>query len=155
MNKLKCFYCGNEDTKVVDSRPSEDGKSIRRRRECLHCTKRFTTYESVEITPVLVIKRDGQREPFDRQKIKKGILLAVEKSEVSIDSIDKMVENIHKRIANSLMQEIKSDKIGEYVLDELKDVSDVAYVRFASVYREFKDIESFMEELKSLMKDKK
>ena len=152
---MKCFYCGNEDTKVVDSRPSEDGKSIRRRRECLHCTKRFTTYESVEITPVLVIKRDGQREPFDRQKIKKGILLAVEKSEVSIDSIDKMVENIHKRIANSLMQEIKSDKIGEYVLDELKDVSDVAYVRFASVYREFKDIESFMEELKSLMKDKK
>ena len=151
---MKCFYCGHEDTKVVDSRPSEDGKSIRRRRECLECTKRFTTYESVEIMPVLVMKSDGRREPFDRLKIKKGILLAVEKIGISLELIDKMVDNIHKKIANSLIQEISSDKIGDYVLAELRNVSAVAYIRFASVYRKFTDVESFMEELKSLPKDK-
>ncbi len=151
---MKCFYCGHEDTKVVDSRPSEDGKSIRRRRECLECTKRFTTYESVEIMPVLVMKSDGRREPFDRVKIKKGILLAVEKIGISLELIDKMVDSIHKKIANSLIQEISSDKIGDYVLAELRNVSAVAYIRFASVYRKFTDVESFMEELKSLPKDK-
>ncbi|MEG1519633.1 MAG: transcriptional regulator NrdR [Clostridia bacterium] len=151
---MKCCYCGFEDTKVVDSRPSEDGTSIRRRRECLSCGKRFTTYESVEISPILVVKRDGRRELFDDSKLKRGIIKSCEKCNVSMQKIDEMVENIKKIISNSLSQEVTSREIGAYVMDELKKVNDVAYVRFASVYREFKDISSFMEELQKMIKDK-
>ena len=147
---MKCIYCGFNDSKVLDSRETDDGNSIRRRRECLGCGKRFTTYETVETTPILVIKSNGTRQPFNLEKIKTGMIKACEKRPVSMQKIDEMASNIEKRIYNNLDQEISSKQIGEMVMDELKAVDDVAYVRFASVYRQFKDVGTFIEFLKKI-----
>ncbi len=147
---MKCIFCGYEDSKVVDSRSSEDGNSIRRRRECLKCAKRFTTYEMVESTPVLVIKNDGSRQAFDAQKIKRGIIKSCEKRPVSMSQIDELVRDIEKQINNSLLQEIKSSEIGEMVMDRLKKLDEISYVRFAAVYRKFKDITTFINFLNSV-----
>ncbi len=152
---MKCLYCGCEDSKVIDSRSADEGRTIRRRRECVQCGKRFTTYETIEDTPVLVIKSSGLRQAYDPQKIKNGIIKSCEKRPVSLNAIDDIVSNITKQIYNSMEQEISSKKIGEMVMEELKKVDEVAYVRYASVYRSFKDIPSFMEELKKLMENKK
>ena len=147
---MKCIFCGYEDSKVVDSRSSEDGNSIRRRRECLKCAKRFTTYEMVESTPVLIIKNDGSRQAFDAQKIKRGIIKSCEKRPVSMSQIDELVRDIEKQINNSLLQEIKSSEIGEMVMDRLKKLDEISYVRFAAVYRKFKDITTFINFLNSV-----
>lgn len=152
---MKCCFCGKENTKVIDSRPSEDGSSIRRRRECLSCGRRFTTYESIETTPILVIKRDGRREQFDSAKLKRGIVKACEKCPVSMAEIDGAVDSVKKGISNLLEPEVDSSLIGELVMKELKKTNEVAYIRFAAVYREFKDIESFMNELEKMLKEKK
>lgn len=151
---MKCIYCGCEDSKVIDSRSADEGRTIRRRRECIQCGKRFTTYETIEDTPVLVIKASGMRQAYDPQKIKNGIIKSCEKRPVTLNVIDDMVTTITKQIYNSMEQEISSKKIGEMVMQELKKVDEVAYVRYASVYRSFKDIPSFMEELKKLMENK-
>ena len=141
---MKCIYCGFEDSKVLDSRSTDDSNAIRRRRECLKCGKRFTTYETVETVPILVIKKDGSRQPFNLEKIKVGMIKACEKRPVSIAQIDEMAEDIEKKIQNSLKQEISSQEIGEMIMEKLKNVDDIAYVRFASVYRQFKDVTSFI-----------
>ena len=141
---MKCVYCGFEDSKVLDSRSTDDSNAIRRRRECLKCGKRFTTYETVETVPILVIKKDGSRQPFNLEKIKVGMIKACEKRPVSIAQIDEMAEDIEKKIQNSLKQEISSQEIGEMIMEKLKSVDDIAYVRFASVYRQFKDVTSFI-----------
>ncbi len=148
---MKCMYCDNIESKVVDSRPVDDGAAIRRRRECLNCGKRFTTYEKVESLPVFVIKKDGKRESFDIEKIKKGILTACEKREVSYDSIEDLINRIEREIYNTPKNEVTSHEIGEIVMSGLKDLDEVAYVRFASVYRQFKDINTFKEELNKLL----
>ena len=152
---MKCIFCGNTDSKVVDSRVSEDGTSIRRRRECIACGKRFTTYEKVESTPILVIKNNGNRQMFDPSKVKAGIIKACEKRPVPIAAIDKLVEDIERRVHNTLAQEVTSKDIGNMVMEGLKGLDDVAYVRFASVHREFKDINILLEEIEQLVKDKK
>lgn len=152
--QMKCPYCGNPDTRVIDSRPAEDGSSIRRRRSCDTCGKRFTTYEKVETIPLIVIKKDNNREQYDRGKIEKGILQACYKRPVPAEVIRKTVEQIETEIFNREEKEIPSKVIGEIVMHTLKDLDEVAYVRFASVYREFKDVNTFMEELKSIL-DKK
>ena len=152
---MRCIFCGYEDSKVIDSRSAEEGRTIRRRRECSSCGKRFTTYETIEDTPVLVIKSNGARQTFDPQKIKNGIIKSCEKRPVSLTAIDQMVDTVTKKVYNSMEQEISSKKIGEMVMEELKKVDEVAYVRYASVYRSFKDIPSFMEELQKLMENKK
>lgn len=151
---MKCPFCGYMETKVLDSRPTEDNTSIRRRRECLSCQKRFTTYENVEDIPVYVIKKDGTREPFNKRKILNGILKSCEKRAISLVEIEALVDNIEKHIYNTMEQEIESSLIGELVMQRLKDLDDVAYVRFASVYRQFKDINTFMDELTKLLKEK-
>ncbi len=140
---MKCIYCGCEESKVLDSRSTDENNSIRRRRECLNCGRRFTTYESIEITPILVVKNDGSRQSFDINKIKNGLIKACEKRPISLSQIEKMAGDIEKDIQNNFQQEIASSKIGELVMDKLKEVDEIAYVRFASVYRQFKDIESF------------
>ncbi len=140
------------DSKVVDSRSSEDGSSIRRRRECMQCGKRFTTYETIETATVLVVKSDGMRQAFDSNKIKAGIIKACEKRPVPMQKIDQLVDSIRKRVYNNLDQEITSKAIGEMVMEGLKEIDEVAYVRFASVYRSFKDISSFMNELEKMIK---
>ncbi len=140
---MKCIYCGCEENKVLDSRNSDETNSIRRRRECINCGKRFTTYETIETTPILVVKNDGSRQAFDANKIKKGLIIACEKRPVSAVQIDNMVANIEKNIQNRLLQEVKSSEIGEMVMEQLKKIDDVAYVRFASVYRKFTDLTSF------------
>ena len=152
--QMKCPYCGNPDTRVIDCRPAEDGSSIRRRRSCDTCGKRFTTYEKVETIPLIVIKKDNNREQYDRGKIEKGILQACYKRPVPAEVIRKTVEQIETEIFNREEKEIPSKVIGEIVMHKLKDLDEVAYVRFASVYREFKDVNTFMEELKSIL-DKK
>ena len=149
--QMKCPYCGNPDTRVIDSRPAEDGSSIRRRRSCDTCGKRFTTYEKVETIPLIVIKKDNNREQYDRGKIEKGILQACYKRPVPAEVIRKTVEQIETEIFNREEKEIPSKVIGEIVMHKLKDLDEVAYVRFASVYREFKDVNTFMEELKSIL----
>ncbi len=151
---MKCLYCGCEDSKVIDSRSADEGRTIRRRRECVQCGKRFTTYETIEDTPVLVVKASGLRQAYDPQKIKNGIIKSCEKRPVSLNAIDDIVATITKQIYNSMEQEISSKKIGEMVMEELKKIDEVAYVRYASVYRSFKDIPSFMEELQKLMENK-
>ena len=138
---MKCGYCGFLDSKVVDSRQNEEGTSIRRRRECMKCGKRFTTYETIELTPVMVVKKNGARQQFSTAKLKAGILRACEKRPVPMMRIDKLVEDIERKIQNNLNDEITSAQIGEYVMEGLKSIDEVAYVRFAAVYREFKDIE--------------
>lgn len=147
---MKCIFCGSEESKVLDSRNSDETNSIRRRRECLNCGRRFTTYETVEMTPILVIKTDGSRQSFDANKLKNGIIKACEKRPVSMGQIDTIVANIEKTIQNKLSQEIRSSEIGEMVMDALKDLDEVAYVRFASVYRHFKDVDSFKKLLENM-----
>lgn len=149
---MKCIYCGFKESKVIDSRATEDGETIRRRRECIGCGKRFTTYETIELTPILVIKSNGTRQSFDENKIKSGIIKACEKRPVPMVKIDKIVEDIKKQIYNSMEQEVSSKKIGELVMNALMELDEVAYVRFASVYRSFKDVSSFMKELEMLTK---
>ena len=151
---MKCMYCGYTESKVLDSRPTDEGNSIRRRRECTGCGRRFTTYETIEITPVLVVKSDGNRQSFDKGKIKRGIVKACEKRPVPIEKIDALADEIAKKVYNSMEQEISSKSIGEMVMDGLKELDEVAYVRYASVYRSFKDISSFMKELQRMMETK-
>lgn len=151
---MKCPYCGYEESKVIDSRPADEGERIRRRRECLKCGKRFTTHEVIETVPIVVVKRDKSREVFDRNKLTAGILRACEKRPVSIEQIEKMVDNIEAQLQSSLDREVTSMTIGELTMDELKNIDEVAYVRFASVYRQFKDINTFMEELNKLLSEK-
>lgn len=149
---MKCIYCGCMDSRVVDSRQNEDGTSIRRRRECESCGKRFTTYETIENTPVLVIKKDGSRQIFDINKVKLGIMKACEKRPISMTAIDKLVADIQRKVFNSLEQEISSSFIGELVMDGLKSIDEVAYVRYASVHRQFKDINTLLNEIEGLVK---
>ena len=137
---MKCIYCGYTESKVLDSRPTDEGNSIRRRRECLKCGKRFTTYEMIEMTPILVIKNDGTRQQFDSSKIKSGIIKSCEKRPVAMHDIDGLVATIEKQISNSLVQEISTRQIGEMVMRGLKDLDQIAYIRFASVYRQFRDV---------------
>lgn len=148
---MKCPFCSFEESKVIDSRPTDEGERIRRRRECLKCSKRFTTYEIIESLPIIVIKRDKSREVFDRQKLMTGMLRACEKRPVSIETLDRAIDDIETLIQNSLDREVKSEKIGELVMEKLKEIDEVAYVRFASVYRQFKDINTFMAELNKLL----
>lgn len=148
---MKCIYCGCLDSKVIDTRSTDDGASIRRRRECNTCSKRFTTYESVEMTPVLVIKNSGNRQAFDPGKIKNGIIRSCEKRPVPMYKIDKLVEDIQKQIYNSLEQEVTSKRIGELVMAGLKEIDEVSYIRFASVYRQFKDTSTFLKELEKII----
>ena len=148
---MKCPFCGYTESKVVDSRPAEDGEKIRRRRECLKCSRRFTTYEVIETIPIMVIKKDKSREAFDRNKLLRGLVRACEKRPVSVELLDSMVEEIEADLQNSLQREVPSSKIGELVMEKLKSVDEVAYVRFASVYRQFGDINSFMQELKTCL----
>ena len=151
---MKCPYCGYEESKVIDSRPADDGERIRRRRECLGCGKRFTTHEVIETVPIIVVKRDRSREVFDRNKLLSGILRACEKRKVSIEQIEKMVDDIEMKLQNSLDREVTSQFIGELAMEELKKVDEVSYVRFASVYRQFMYIYTFLEELYKLMSEK-
>lgn len=151
---MKCPFCDFTDSKVIDSRPTEEGSSIRRRRECINCGKRFTTYEKVESVPVMVIKKDQAREPFDREKVLSGIIQACRKRPVSMEQMVSMVDNIESEVQNLMDREITSTKIGEMVMSELKKTDDVAYVRFASVYRQFKDINTFLSEVNKLLTDK-
>ena len=149
---MKCPYCGFEESKVIDSRPNEE--SIRRRRECIKCQKRFTTYEFVEHLPLIVIKKDGSRQSFDKMKLVNGMVRACEKRPVTLDEIEKIADEIEQEVQNSLEREVSSSYIGELVMKRLKDIDEVAYVRFASVYRQFKDIGTFMDELSKLIKEK-
>lgn len=151
---MKCIFCGYLESKVIDSRHTEEDSAIRRRRECLNCGKRFTTYEKIDNLPMLVVKKDGSRQMFDSEKIKKGIIRACEKRPVPLKSIEEMVNNIEKKIFNSLKQEITTHEIGEMVMQGLKDLDDVAYVRFASVYRQFKDLNTFLDELNKMLAER-
>ena len=144
---MRCFYCGNLESKVVDSRSTEDGTAIRRRRECLKCGKRFTTYEKIESVPIVVIKKDGSRQAYDREKLQRGIMNACASRPVSMDTVDGILDKIESTVHNSLEREVSSQKIGEMVMDELRKIDEVAYVRFASVYKQFKDIDTFKAEL--------
>ena len=151
---MRCLYCNCTESKVIDSRSADDDRTIRRRRECIGCGRRFTTYETIEIAPILVVKSDGTRQAFDKDKIKRGIIKACEKRPVPLEKIDQLAEDIAKRIYNSMEQEISSKQIGEMVMEGLKELDEVAYVRYASVYRSFKDISSFMAELQLMMEKK-
>ena len=151
---MKCPYCLYSESKVIDSRPADDGQRIRRRRECIQCGKRFTTYEIIETQPVIIIKRDKSRQVFDRNKLLSGMLRACEKRPVSLDKLENAIDEIESQLQNSLEREVTSVEIGEMVMSRLKDVDEVAYVRFASVYRSFKDINTFMEELSKLLIEK-
>ena len=148
---MRCPFCSNPDTKVVDSRPTEEGQAIRRRRECESCSKRFTTYETVEAVPLMVVKKDGKREAFDRNKLMNGIIKACEKRPVPIADIERIVTELETGLNNAMTKELESEKIGEFVIEHLKDLDDVAYVRFASVYRQFTDAESFRNEIEKLL----
>ena len=148
---MKCPYCGYEESKVIDSRPTDEGERIRRRRECLKCAKRFTTYEMVESVPLVVVKKDGSRELFDRAKLLGGMLRACQKRPVAIKTLEAAVSDIEAQIQNSLDREVSTAQIGEYTMAALKEIDEVAYVRFASVYRQFKDISSFQAEISKLM----
>ena len=151
---MKCPYCNHPDTRVIDSRPAEDGSAIRRRRSCDECGKRFTTYEKVETIPLIIIKKDNNREQYNRSKIERGIIRACYKRPVSAEAIQKTVERIEIKIFNLEAKEVSSTDVGEIVMDELKELDEVAYVRFASVYREFKDVNTFMDEIKTMMLDR-
>ena len=152
---MKCLYCSCTDSKVIDSRSADDEKAIRRRRECTGCGRRFTTYETIEVTPVLVVKNNGTRESFNSEKIRNGIVKSCEKRPVSATEIDAIVADISKEVYNSMESEISTKAIGEMVMERLKKVDEVSYVRYASVYRSFKDLSSFMAELKQMMKSEK
>ena len=148
---MKCPFCSSENTRVIDSRPADDNTSIRRRRMCDECGKRFTTYEKVETIPLIVIKKDNNREQYDRAKIEAGVLRACHKRPISANDINKLIDEVETEIFSREEKEIPSDEIGEIVMDKIKDLDDVAYVRFASVYREFKDVNTFMSELKKML----
>lgn len=152
---MKCPYCGYLESKVIDSRPNDEGLSVRRRRECQQCGRRFTTYETVEMLPIVVVKKDGSREAFDRNKILSGLIKACEKRAVPLARLEEAVADIEQQLFNTLKREIRSEYIGELVMQHLKDIDEVAYVRFASVYRQFKDINTFMEELSKLLDTKR
>ena len=151
---MRCPYCGHLESKVVDSRPADEGASIRRRRECLSCHKRFTTYETMESLPLMVIKKDGSRQSFERGKVMAGLIRACEKRPISYQTLEGLVAEIEQAMQNQIDREVSSSQIGELVLERLKKLDEVAYVRFASVYREFKDVDSFMSELHQLMENK-
>ena len=151
---MRCLYCNCTESKVIDSRSADDERTIRRRRECMGCGRRFTTYETIEIAPILVVKSDGTRQAFDLGKIKRGVIKACEKRPVPIEKIDALAEDIAKRVYNSMEQEISSKQIGEMVMEGLQKLDEVAYVRYASVYRSFKDISSFMAELQKMIEKK-
>ena len=151
---MKCPFCGNIDSKVIDSRPTEDNQRIRRRRECMACQKRFTTFEIVEITPIMVVKKDGSIQAFNRDKVLSGMIKSCEKRQVSIQDLEKAADSIEYKLVNSLKSEVSSIEIGEMVMEELKKLDEVAYVRFASVYRQFSDVNTFFEELSELLKKK-
>lgn len=148
---MRCPFCDNEDTKVIDSRPIDDGKAIRRRRECEKCVKRFTTYEKVETTILMIIKKDGSRQAFDRDKLMNGIIKACEKRPVALADIERVVDSIERGLNNMMEKEVKSTFLGELVMEQLKDLDEVAYVRFASVYRSFKDVNTFIKEIEALV----
>lgn len=150
---MRCPYCEYYESKVVDSRPTDEGQAIRRRRECISCGKRFTTYEKIEEIPIIIVKKDGNRQSYDRNKLLNGLIKACEKRPVSMNVIERAVDDIEKTLSNSLEKEITSVQIGELVMTKLKEIDEVAYVRFASVYRQFKDVNSFMDELKTLLDD--
>lgn len=152
---MKCPFCSFEESKVIDSRSADDGERIRRRRECLKCGKRFTTHEVIETVPLIVVKRDKSREVFDRNKLTAGILRACEKRPVSLEQIDNIVDTIEGKLQSSIDREVTSMKIGELAMEQIKEIDEVSYVRFASVYRQFKDINTFMEELNKLLTEKK
>ena len=151
---MKCPFCGYSESKVIDSRPADERSSIRRRRECLACGKRFTTYETVESLPMVVVKKDGSRQSFDRRKVLSGMIRACEKRRVSLVELEKISDEIEQELQNHMEREISSEEIGEKVMERLRDVDQVAYVRFASVYRQFQDIDTFMAELTKLLSDK-
>ena len=151
---MKCPFCSYEESKVIDSRPTDEGEKIRRRRECIKCGKRFTTYEIIESVPIVLVKKDGSRELFDRNKLFNGLLKSCEKRPVSIDTIEAAVSDIEVQLQNSLDREVTTVHIGELAMDKLKEIDEVAYVRFASVYRQFKDINTFMDELAKLLSEK-
>ena len=151
---MKCPFCGDDNTRVIDSRPADDNEAIRRRRQCDECGKRFTTYEKVETIPLIVIKKDKNRETYDRSKIESGVVSSCHKRPVSVDQIEACVDEIENKIFNLGVREIESEKIGEIVMDQIRDLDQVAYVRFASVYRQFKDADTFMSELKKLLDTK-
>ena len=148
---MRCLYCGNLESKVVDSRSTDDGTAIRRRRECLNCGRRFTTYEKIESVPIIVVKKDGSRQPYDREKLQRGIMNDCASLPVSIDMVDHMLDEIETTVHNSLEREVSSVKIGEMVMDRLRKIDEVSYVRFASVYKQFKDIDTFKAELEKLV----
>ena len=148
---MKCPYCGYEESKVIDSRPTDEGERIRRRRECLECARRFTTYEIIESLPIIVIKKDSTRQTFQREKMLDGMIKACEKRPVSLDTLERAASDIEATIQNSMDREISSTMVGELVMDKLKEIDEVAYVRFASVYRQFRDINTFMDELNKLL----
>ncbi len=151
---MRCPFCGEKDSKVIDSRPTEEGATIRRRRECISCGKRFTTYEKIEDNPISVIKKDGNRQTFDRDKIIRGMIKSCEKRPVSIKDIEAAADRIEAKVQNTMKKEIYSMEIGDLVMEELRKLDEVSYVRFASVYREFKDLESFMGELEGILKER-
>ena len=151
---MKCPFCAHPESKVVDSRPADEGSSIRRRRECLACHKRFTTYETMESLPLVVSKRDGRRQAFDKNKLMGSMLKSCEKRSVPTDTLERIADEIEQALQNELMREIPSTQIGELVMEKLRDVDEVSYVRFASVYRQFKDINTFMDELNKLLKER-
>lgn len=151
---MKCPYCGCDKIKVIDSRPSEENNAIRRRRQCEECSKRFTTYETVESMPLIIVKKDETRESYDRQKLASGLIRSCHKRPVSMKVIDEMVDDIENQLYNSMQKEVGSTIVGELVMEKLKEVDEVAYVRFASIYREFRDINTFMDELKKILEEK-
>ena len=151
---MKCPYCGHPESKVIDSRTADENASIRRRRECLSCARRFTTYETVESLPIVVIKKDGSRQSFDRQKVLRGMIRACEKRPVALAELERIADEIEQELQNSMEREIRTEVIGEKVMERLRKVDQVAYVRFASVYRQFKDIDTFMAELNKLLAEK-
>lgn len=152
---MLCPFCGFLESKVIDSRASEEGSAIRRRRECLSCEKRFTTYERIEEVPLIVAKKDGRREPFDRQKVLNGLLKACEKRPVSFETLDRLTDQVERELRNKMEQEVDTSVIGELIMEELRHIDEVAYVRFASVYRQFTDVDKFLQELQALMQQKK
>ena len=151
---MRCPFCGDQDSKVVDSRHSEDGLSIRRRRECLACQRRFTTYEYVESLPIIVVKRDGSRQAFDRNKILNSMVRAFDKRQVAVEDLDRITTEIEQTVQNTLDREVSTDKIGEMVMERIKPLDEVAYIRFASVYRRFQDVRSFIHEINKFLEEK-
>ncbi|MDI9475250.1 MAG: transcriptional regulator NrdR [Natronincolaceae bacterium] len=151
---MRCPFCSHHESKVVDSRPTDEGQAVRRRRECMACAKRFTTYEKIDEIPLIVVKKNGNREPYDKNKILNGVIKSCEKRPVSLQDIEKLVDGIEKQLYNTMEREITTEFIGNLVIDKIKELDEVAYVRFASVYREFKDINTFMDEVKKILNEK-